>query len=509
MTSQELGEKIRQSRQAGYRDEDILPFLEQVAPEQVRSSLQAGYRASDILDHLSGMESGRVDDHPAPIDDETGAGLRERFIIGSASSPEDKLARTRELYGDSARMEGDARISFMHPETGRRTYVNPSGFDLGDVAGAGREIGSGIASALPFVAGTLSTGLGGIAAGSAAGAVAGQGIDALAAGWGRSLAGDRGHREAPMQSPLDAAGEAGLDFALGTAGGAALGGAGKLAGKALNPMKPGIVQAFKNLGIPIPTVGTGTGSRGAAIYENAIADSLGGAGRMDAARVQAARDFDQALERVSGEIAGQGNHVPQTPYDLGQRVWDAAQRSKDKFKDESRAFYDSLLGTYGSAPATLENARGAIDAVTSGLSPNAQAASRARLNRMIVNELADEKAGTLNLNTVKNAKTRVGEQLSAPNPLMPNTPEQGQLRRLYGGLKADFKAGIQDPAVLNALEKQNALEVARHNADDVIGSRLLGRRTPDQRAALCLPEGCRPIRWRPCEASCRRKTSTP
>ena len=164
MTPQELGEKIRQSRQAGYRDEEILPFLEQVAPEQVRSSLQAGYKATDILDHLSGMETGRVDDKPSPIDDETGAGLRERFIIGSASSPEDKLARARELYGDSARREGDDRISFVHPGTGRRTYVNPSGFDLGDIAGAGREIGSGIASALPFVAGTLSTGLGGSAA---------------------------------------------------------------------------------------------------------------------------------------------------------------------------------------------------------------------------------------------------------------------------------------------------------------------------------------------------------
>ena len=174
------------------------------------------------------------------IDDETGAPYTDRFIIGSASSDADKLARAQGLYGQSAMADADGRISY-EPEPGQRRYVNPSGFDMGDIAGSAREVASAAAT-LPFDMSMV-----GIPAGAAAGAATGQGVDALAAYMARSRAEENGNQVPQVQGLMSAAKEAGYETAGGIVGGAAGKAVGAGLGKMINPTNPRLVQGWRDL----------------------------------------------------------------------------------------------------------------------------------------------------------------------------------------------------------------------------------------------------------------------
>ena len=119
---------LKGAREAGYTDAEIAAYLADTRGFRLDDARNAGYADADIIQHLMGKTALQSDE---PIDDRTGAGWKERFAIGSAADNKGKLERARAFYGDSVRMEPDERISFVNPETGRRTYVNPSGFDWG------------------------------------------------------------------------------------------------------------------------------------------------------------------------------------------------------------------------------------------------------------------------------------------------------------------------------------------------------------------------------------------
>jgi len=96
------------------------------------------------------------------VDRETGAPYKLRLAVGQAEAPQDKLAVVRQAYPDAQWVEfgeaGGERLSrqtgapyerqstverhivFTHPETGRRTTVNPRGADLGDVVEGAPEM---------------------------------------------------------------------------------------------------------------------------------------------------------------------------------------------------------------------------------------------------------------------------------------------------------------------------------------------------------------------------------
>lgn len=340
------------------------------------------------------------------IDDETGAGWKERFAIGSAASDEDKLARTRAFYGDTARMEKDGRLSFVHPETGKRTYVNPSGFDMGDVFGAGRDAASVVAGIPAGIAGTVGGGgvnlVTGALAGSAGGAAAGQGVDSFAAWLARRTAEEKGHAVPEMQSVEDAAKEFGAETALGTVGGTVLGAAGRGLAKVANPMKESIVKAFKDLDMPIPSVATGTGSPTLMKAENAVSDMIGG-GAIGEARDKAAMNLQGVLDNRSKELIANSNDVlpdgtivsggqpaPANVEELGQFTRSANDDAFKAMQESQRKWYGDFYGEHGNNPARLDNARASIKDMTAGLSPSVKASGVARLRNLIANELADE-----------------------------------------------------------------------------------------------------------------------
>lgn len=476
-----MGFNIEKARSDGKTDTQIAEYLASVSGFNLSKARADGKTDTQIAEYLSTRTRPSGPDQP-PIDDETGAGWKERFVIGSAADNKGKLERARAFFGDSVRMEPDNRISFVNPETGRRTYVNPSGLDWGDIAGGGRELISAIASVPAALAGTVGGGgvnlISGAAAGAAGGAAAGQAVDAFAASMARDAARERGNAIPETQTLGDAAAEFGKETALGTVGGTLLGGVGRAASAAFNPMKQNIVQAYRNLKLPIPSVGSATGGKGGAIYENAIGSLIGGTQNMERAAARGASGLQDALDREAARMAG--GTAAATPYELGQVAKDAAAASLKWFRQQNAQFYDDFTNKWGSAPASLRNVKTVIDDMTANLAPESAARLKAQLAALLQHELADEAAGNLNVATVKAARTRIGDALDSPSVVDTSSVGQGQLRRLYGALADDYRAGITDPDALRSLSAHNAWETGQHQAREHLDRRVFGNRDAQQ-----------------------------
>ena len=73
------------------------------------------------------------------LDKETGAPFEARAFVGLIVKPEDRLAAVRQMFPDAEAVGGGENFVFCSPETGQPTLFNPSGLDIGDVAGVARE----------------------------------------------------------------------------------------------------------------------------------------------------------------------------------------------------------------------------------------------------------------------------------------------------------------------------------------------------------------------------------
>lgn len=434
-----------------------------------------------------------------PISPE-GAPLLARFSIGSASDDETKLARAKDYLGDSVRQEANGDLSFISPKTGQRILVNPEGLDIGDIAGSTREIASTGAGILGAIAGGISGGgLGSLATGSAAGsasaAAVGQGVDALAAWLARREAEQRGSTPSPMQEPTDALKDFALETALGTVGGVTLGGAGRAASKALSPMKQDIVQAWNNLGQKVPSIAAGTDSKTAALYEKALGGFWGSAGTMQRAREAGAESLQAALDRVAQKAS---NGMPAaTPFELGQAMKEAAERSKAAFQAEGKRRFDDIDALWGQNKGNLNNTMAAIREMSSKLSPNVAIEAENQLYKNIAPEMSDHGIRQLNASSIKNAQTRVRNLLKDPQTINTSGQQEGQLKVLKNALGEDYRAALADPKAIaeydaaskwyaEQKELRKFLESSLGGGDlQKIGESLLSPNlTPDKVAAM-------------------------
>lgn len=421
------------------------------------------------------------------LDKFTGAPYAARFAIGSAADDSMKLQRARDFFGDGVRQEPDGGISFIHPQTGQRTLVNPEGMDFGDLFGAGREIASAAAGIPAAIAGGIAGGgVGSLATGSlaasAAGAGMGQLMDAGAAKLARMAAEKRGVQPSPMQSPLDAAQEFGMETGLGTVGGMALGGLGRAAGAALNPMKQEIVQAWRNMGQQIPSIAAATGGKGGAIFENALGGMLGATGRMEGARQAGAASLQDALDTVAARVAG--DTAAATPYELGDLAQKAAARSREAFKKRADEVFSDLSSKWGGQKARLTNTMQALDDLESQLMYNGQPtntsnAMRQRLVGLLQNEMTDNNYGLLTLRGIQNARNKLNNMIGNPGTFNTADMDAGQLKYLRGALKADYRAAITDPEDLAKLDAHNQWYAAQKGMRDRLDS-LLGKEDPQR-----------------------------
>lgn len=415
------------------------------------------------------VRRGLIGKAPAPqeVDDKTGAGWRERYIIGSASDDKTRMERAKAIWGDNARMDDDGRVMFRNPETSRWTYVNPKGLDLGDLAGVGREAVS-MAAGIPATVLALPSGLGALAAGSAASAAGGQAADMAAAKMARDIARERGNPVPEMQSPADAAKEAALETAFGMAGGAILGKAGKLVKGAFNPLDEGYVAAFRNAGVDIPTIGTGSGGKGAAMIENALSGMPTSAGAMTRASERAQKQLTESLVETANKVAGGTAAASET--ELGDIAKSAAKRSLESFRAQQKAWYDQFHKTWGNAPANLSNTEKTIWDLTygRGLAPETAKAEYERLMGLLGNEAKDAAAGQMNMPTVAHLRTRIGNLRDSQSALQTAGVDKAPVDAIYGALTRDYEAAITNPVDLAAFRSHKAWENAQYAARDVL-----------------------------------------
>ncbi|MDY0227209.1 MAG: hypothetical protein RBR38_10310 [Desulfomicrobium apsheronum] len=399
------------------------------------------------------------------LDDETGAPLKDRFIIGSATSPEEKLSRARALYGDRARQDADGRISYVNPETGMPTYVNPSGFDMGDIAGGGREIAS-VGASLPF-----KMSLWGIPASAAAGAATGQGVDAIAAAMARGEAEQRGNQVPEMQAPLAAAQDFGMETAMGTISGGLMKGVGAGLGKVINPTDARLVQAWRDLGLQPPSLGSVSGGKSVARVEAALGDTITGSGFIERGAVAGRRGLESSLADIAERLGGRG--VPTTPDELGVMAQRLAAQNRKAWQAASSQQSDAMFQSFGNTPASLKNTQAWIDDTASKLSPRAGAAFKRRAENIIRDELADSGASDLNIHTIRALRTRLGQLADDPNTITTGNIDKGVYKKLSTAAKEDIRS-VLTPAQRQQFDDFNSAYSAQKGSRDVLEDALFG-----------------------------------
>lgn len=401
------------------------------------------------------------------LDDETGAPFKDRFIIGSATSPEEKMSRARALYGDRARQDVDGRISYINPETGRPTYVNPSGFDMGDIAGGGREIAS-IGASLPFKMSAV-----GIPAGAATGAAVGQGVDAMAAAMARGEAERRGNQPPEMQAPLAAAQDFGMETAMGTIGGGLMKGVGVGLGKVINPTDARLVQAWRDLGMQPPSLASVSNGKAVARVESALGDTITGSGFIERGATAGRRGLETALADIAEQVGGKS--VPVTPDELGRLAMQVAGKNKQAWQKATEQEAANMFSQFGNMPASLDSTVGWLKGEASKLSPESGSALMNRVGKFLKSELADAyptangmvQPSQLNVHTLQNLRTRIGQMMDDPKIATTADVDQAVFKKLYERITDDIEKAL--PGKERATFKQfNANYAKQKETRDVL-----------------------------------------
>lgn len=383
------------------------------------------------------------------IDRNTGASWGARFAIGSASDMQDKVARARAYYGDSARQEDGDNISFVDPKTGQRMLVNPEGFDLGDIAGSGREIIAGLASVPGTAAGAAFGALpGGIAGGAATGALGGQVADVLAAWMARSAAKERGNTVPGMQHPTDAGIEAGKDFGAGILGGAVLGAAGKGISAAVNPLKKEVVEAYRTLGQKIPSLSAAARNPGLAARVENTAGAMFGGGRISQAAQKAREQNFDSLSDIAQRVGG--TTPPQTVQELGKLAVEAGKRGRANLSQFYEDGLKSIGGdAWGKNPAQVNNLRRTMEEILGDTTGNMREEVASQLRGPIQAVLNDADSGVLNYASLNAAKHRIWQMIKdRKDGIASSNISDANQRRLYGAVKQDIRSTITDPDIL-------------------------------------------------------------
>jgi|GEM_PF-5531965 len=467
---------VEGARKSGYTDAEIADHLAQHGGFDAAGARKSGYTDADIIGHLTGATPRP---EPTPIDDRTGARLSHRFIIGSANDDATKLERARALYGDSAQPEADGRISFVNPDTGRRTYVNPSGFDVGDLFGSGREIASA-AVTLPFDASVV-----GIPAAAMVGAGVGEAADSLAAMLARYEAGKRGNTAPQVQGVGDAAKDFATDAAVGAAAGGVMAPVGKGLSKVINPTSERLVQAWRDLGMQPPTLASVSEGRAVPMVEGWLGDTLTGGAFIERGARAGREGLDKALADTAERIGG--SSVPTTPDELGVYAKRVAEGSKAEWQKKTAEAAKSLFETFGTDNANLDNTVAWLNGETAKLSPEAGDALRRRVGRFIAAEMSDaaplkngaQQPSALNVHTLQALRTRIGQLMDDPKVATTNDVDAAVFGKLYDTVTQDIEAALSgSPQNLMAFREFNAKYAKEKETRDLLERMLFAQGDP-------------------------------
>jgi hypothetical protein len=388
----------------------------------------ANYRASPEFENI--------------IDKETGSPGRVRLAVGSAQTPEDKLATLRRFYPDAVAYKGDNFV-YTDPNNGKVILHNPEGLDAGDVAGSAREITQAVGSSLGAAAGAVSglaTGPGAVVTsptlaviGAGAGnAIAGSLFDAMAAMFGLTV-----DTRSLTERTLDTAVEVGSG-AIGQRAGDLVA---PLTQKALGGGKAGakaLFDKFKALNID-PPAGAATGSRALGSIEKSLESAPGSATVIQDAAENTIKQTKAAVDKVISKFG-----VPKSVQGAGEVIRNATVAAAKRFGNTQEKVYNKVWDLVGArTPVAMNSIRTLRETLEDQLA-DAPGSLAKTLNPAIKQlktlEADAAKTGGLIFERLRQIRTDIGKDLGDPVFAGGSSSTKAAQKLIYGALTEDMSA---------------------------------------------------------------------
>lgn len=318
----------------------VFRFDQGTTKEQVLETLKT-FRKSDRFDRI--------------VDKESGAPTLYRALADELQDPTDKLKTIKNFYPD-ADFYGEDNFIFKDPESGKFTLFNPTGFDVGDVAGyartgfqiAGSTIGAAVGGTGGAVVGPAGAISGGVALAGVGNVVGGQAFDAVT-----SLFMGREKDLTPKQKAL----EIGAEFVTGAAGEKI----GRMIAPAISKIKKPLEDRAKMLARNLLKINSNvseiplsvfTGSKPVAMLEAGVQATPAGAFALEKSAKNILQKVETAAGKVAQDIAGSTAKAKGLPSpdidlldeeDIGRLIAESAEQAGETLKSKASALYDEAF----------------------------------------------------------------------------------------------------------------------------------------------------------------------
>lgn len=429
---------------------------------------------TELRRQQAALKAGLITGQQVPTEEGAPAGVRA--LVGGASNPDDQLATLRNFFPMAVREPVSGRLVFVDPQTGKPTFYNPQGLDLGDVASLGRETAQ-------FVGGTLGA-AGGGAAGGGLGAVPGAAAG-TAAGEEVFNAGARALGAEDTRTLGERAAETGGIAALGGIGqgvGSAVGAAFRAGTKGAARTSAGgveeIQQAIDDLARfdAVPSLAQATKSQLLDGLESIISKVPGGAGRFRKVVTDTNQRIATAIERKVEDLTGRAAIDPEFAGKVVSQGIDnpLADGFVQRFQVRARKLYDEIpiddqavvptvntretvesLNRFPEAPDV--NALITSPTIRQLSGPRATTAEAVR-REVAKREGTGTKAGLpaeMTFEQLKRLRSAIGERIGSGEMLPGST--LSDLKALYAGVSRDMEVAAQaaSPEALRLFNRAN------------------------------------------------------
>ena len=388
----------------------------------------------------------------------------------AAGVPESEIAAYVQAYSDKGTPAQPAEPSFIDALRAAdwRTAAVGGGAAIGGVLGAG--------------AGTVAMPVVGTIGGGTAGAALGAGIGGQLYDRMRDVfQGNVGlptSAQDEMQRLGQAAKSAVYDIASAGAGEAVAPYVARMVGGVVNPVSQRLAKAWRDIGQTPPSLAAISESPAVQRVESAIAGTLTGGGRMAKAYEGGRKSLQTALDDAAERIAGDAP-IPQTVEEIGDFALTSAKQRLSAFRDWAKKTEAYLLENIGGNKATLNNTINMIEENASRLSPSAAAEYRAAMQKNIKAALADSTEGTLNINTIRQARTKLGDMMSDPTTITTASVSNRDLGQLRSSLALDIEQAIPDAGLRSQYQAYMG-DYSRQKSIMDLAEEIIGNKTPRQ-----------------------------
>ena len=366
-----------------------------------------------------------------------GAPASTRLAVGSAVTPEDRLATVRKTYSDAVVDPNDeSNFLYTNPDSGRITRFNPKGFDLGDIAGVAPEIGE--------FAGSLLGGAAGAAVGNIPGGIVGAGVGGAA---GRGLV-QEGAEWLLGTEDTRSTGEQVGDLAV-TGGLNALGqGVAPLIAKGAKALVKPVISPFVNRGTTelgedyaklgvAPSAGAISQNKALQTTESVLGNTPGGAPVMQKAVETQQGQLQDAIGGIISKVGGEA----MTDEGLGIVAQKGIKQGAVRAKDTSSQLYDKAYNAVGrDTPMNLSNVAALRTELTQQVADAPESTPsyvKSMLNQMDNIMMDAQGQNGYKFTAGRRMQAEINNQSKTASTM--GNPAQGLQKRLAAAMKADME----------------------------------------------------------------------